>query len=456
MSLDNLTPDEKRQTAERIEVVADLEEEAENAKTEIETSLDIKLTSFIQELNIVDESEAITKISQEFRINASQARKHLDIFPDKYLVQDQYVPDIIKSMRKARRKLKGEHRTKMTKAIDTLIDGYSDHLNKCVDSIYWLKSYKPALQKMRFTEGDLLKIHGIKNIEGRRDMIDSLCKYWEAELEQKGMPYGKDYSTLQKTMNNAKREFRKQISNLSKIKKTIKEETNEFILKSVCNNQGISARQILDSMPSKLYKRNNMKVIPQIIRKLDITEVEGCYYKLDGMIKKNFYAYTAAFIDSDGYITVDRNMNPRFGLVATGDRGKAFMIEIHKALGIGRLHLDQKSPQNTRPVNRLNFYSQADVGELLTKCLPHFRMKGKNAELLLELIRMKKSYKKADWYKGRCDEIFKLMKYENHKDHVGYDFVKDGIDIENVAKLHNNCKMNIMDEIENVGGIIAG
>ena len=98
MSLDNLTPDKKREVAERIDVVADLEEEAENAKTQIETSLDIKLTSFIQELNIVDESEAITKISQEFRINASQARKHLDIFPDKYLVQDQYVPDIIKSM----------------------------------------------------------------------------------------------------------------------------------------------------------------------------------------------------------------------------------------------------------------------------------------------------------------------------------------------------------------------
>ena len=455
MSLDNLTPDKKREVAERIDVVADLEEEAENAKTQIETSLDIKLTSFIQELNIVDESEAITKISQEFRINASQARKHLDIFPDKYLVQDQYVPDIIKSMRKARRKLKGEHRAKMTKAIDTLIDGYSDHLNKCVDSIYWLRSYKPALQKMRFTEGDLLKIHGIKGIEGRRNMIDSLCKYWEAELEQKGMPYGKDYSTLQKTMNNAKREFRKQVSDLSKIKKTIKEETNEFILKSVCNNQGISARQILDSMPTKLYKRNNMKVIPQIIRKLDITEVEGCYYKLDDMIKKNIYAYTAAFIDSDGYITVDRNMNPRVGLVATGDRGKAFMLEIHKALGIGRLHLDQKSPQNTRPVNRLNFYSQADVSELLTKCLPHFRMKGKNAELLLELVRMKKSYKKADWYKQRCDEIFKLMKYENHKDHVGYDFVKDGIDIETVAKLHDNCKMNLMDEMENIGTMIA-
>jgi len=87
--------------------------------------------------------------------------------------------------------------------------------------------------------------------------------------------------------------------------------------------------------------------------------------------------------------------------------------------------------------------------------LPHFRMKGKNAELLLELIRMKKSYKKADWYKGRCDEIFKLMKYENHKDHVGFDFTKDNIDIETVAKLHDNCKMSLMDEMENIGTLVA-
>ncbi len=68
---------------------------------------------------------------------------------------------------------------------------------------------------------------------------------------------------------------------------------------------------------------------------------------------------------------------------------------------------------------------------------------------------MKKSYKKADWYKQRCDEIFKLMKWENHKDHVGFDFTKDGIDIETVAKLHDNCKMSIMDELENIGGMIV-
>ena len=41
-----------------------------------------------------------------------------------------------------------------------------------------------------------------------------------------------------------------------------------------------------------------------------------------------------------------------------------------------------------------------------------------------------------------------MRKYENHKDHVGYDFTKYGIDFETVAKLHDNCKMGIMDDLE--------
>ena len=131
------------------------------------------------------------------------------------------------------------------------------------------------------------------------------------------------------------------------------------------------------------------------------------------------------------------------------------MLEIHKAIGFGRLHLDQKSPQNTRPVNRLNFYSQEDVKKLLTNCRPHFRMKGKNADLLLELVRMKKSHKKADWYKQHCDEIFKLMKWENHKDHVGFDWSKENINLDDIQKYKDNCKLSVMDEMENIGSVIV-
>ena len=208
-------------------------------------------------------------------------------------------------------------------------------------------------------------------------------------------------------------------------------------------------------MPKELFNYATPNSIAKMVKKLDIVSLNGNYYKFSSEIKKNIWAYTAAFIDSDGYITLDRKMNPRVGLVATGERGRAFMEEMHKSIGFGRMHLDQKSPQDTRLINRLNFYSQDDVTELLTKCLPHFRLKKGNAKLLLELIRMKKSYKKQDWYKGRCDEIFKLMKWENHKDHVGFDWSKEGIDLENISKYQDNCKMSVMDSMEQIGTIVG-
>jgi len=296
----------------------------------------------------------------------------------------------------------------------------------------------------------------MKDLEQRRKVVDSLCKYWEAELNQNNMAYGKEYSDLFKEMRLAKKDFRNCIAKVTdqSITKTKKQRQEDFIIKSVCENPGINAKGIHERMPSSLFKSSSPSSISQTIKKLDIVSSNGSYYKMPSMIKKNIWAYTAAFIDSDGYITLDRNMNPRVGLVATGSRGKAFMEEMHKSIGFGRMHLDQKSPQDTRLINRLNFYSQADVSELLTKCLPHFRLKKGNAKLLLELIRMKKSYKKADWYKQRCDEIFKLMKWENHKDHVGFDWTKEGIYLDDITKLQNNCKMSVMDSLENIGTVL--
>ena len=40
-------------------------------------------------------------------------------------------------------------------------------------------------------------------------------------------------------------------------------------------------------------------------------------------------------------------MNPRVGLVATGSRG-SFYARNAQIIGFGRMHLDQKSPQQTR------------------------------------------------------------------------------------------------------------
>jgi hypothetical protein len=448
--------DKYRQAAEQMNRLAELEEEEEETKDSIENDLGTELKSIFTDSYIMSEHEEIVKLSSSFNINASDARKRLTSFPNEYIIQDHTIPDLVRKMRKSRRALKGEHRTKMSKAIDTMIDAYTDHLNKCIDSITWLNDYEIPLRKMRYNEKDLSKLHKMKSSELRRETIDALCKYWEAELEQKGMAYGKEYSVLHKTMSSAKKDFRNVIAKITdqSLTKSKKQRTEDYILKMVCENPGINASGIHERMPSSLHKASSPNSISKAIKKLEITSVKGSYYKTPSMIKKNIWAYTAAFIDSDGYITLDRNMNPRVGLVATGERGKAFMQEMHKSLGFGRMHLDQKSPQETRLINRLNFYSQDDVTNLLTKCLPHFRLKKGNAKLLLELIRMKKSYKKADWYKSRCDEIFKLMKWENHKDHVGFDWAKENIYLDDIQKYKDNCKMSVMDSMEQIGTII--
>ena len=434
--------DRLREAAQRADEIEALEEEQRARIEELKRSWLIS-----QPTN--DHSQIEKDYAYEFDISLSDAKKQLLVEVKKYEIEGNDIPAIIKGLRKYRRTLKGDNKKNITSSIDNLIKAYSDHIDKSIDNIYWLAKYKPIVKEMNCNETDLIKLSLIDKEDKRREMVDILCKYWEDKLDKEELSFGSEFAKLTKEMGLTKREFKKNLKNI-KISKNQKEQISEHILKAVSQEPGISSRQIHERLPRRLFKKTTPSMISKIAIGNDITHVDGAFYKFDNSIKKDIYAYTAAFIDSDGYITMDKNHNPRVGLVATGERGKAFMLEMHKSLGCGRLHLDQKSPQDTRPVNRLNFYSAKDVGEILTKCLPHFKLKKSNAEILLELIRMKKSHKKADWYTDRKEELFKLMKYENHKDNINYDFAKYNIDIDTVAKLHDNCKMLEMDRIEGV------
>ena len=440
------------------EMYGDLAENAEEVDVETqktkEKAKNLMILNWLGEQPLSSHFDIEKNYARENKISLSEARKALESPLVKYTIQDKSIPDIVKDLRYHRRTLKGDTKVEFTQSIDNLIDAYSDHLSKSIDEIYWVKKYKPIVQDMVCSEDNLLSLSKIDDEDTRREVIDTLCKYWEAKIDRNGLRYGYDHSVLTKEMTSAKKEFKKILKNQKKYLAnwSEKDEIKKQILTYVCDDPGISVRQIHDRLPRPLQKKTSPTIISKMATSQNITNVRGQLYKFSDEIKKDIYAYTAAFIDSDGYITMDKNYNPRVGLVATGDRGKAFMTEMHKSLGLGRLHLDQKSPQDTRPVNRLNFYAMDDVKELLTKCLPHFKMKKANAEILLELIRMKKSHKKAEWYDQRKDELFKLMKYENHKDHVGYDFSQYDIDIDTVAKLHGNSKMVEMDRLE---GVIA-
>ena len=429
--------------------MASLADEEETLVEEQKRLSDELKRSWLSEQNTTNHFDIEKKFAVEHNISLSDAKKQLNDDFKKYEVEGKDIPSLIKELKDYRRTLKGEQKIAITKSIDNLIKGYASHLDNTIDRIYWISKYKPVVKEMVCSEEQLIKLSYIHDENTRRDAIDSLCKYWEARLDRAEIPYNSDYSSLTKEMTNSKKEFKKIIKeHMPSIspKDVIKQE----ILHAVCEEPGISARQIHERLPKNLFKKTSPSIISKMARTQNITTVDGAFYKFSDDIKKDIYAYTAAFIDSDGYITMDKNYNPRVGLIATGNRGKAFMLEMKKSLGGGRLHLDQKSPQDTRPVNRLNFYSAADVAEILTKCLPHLKLKKANAEIPLELLRMKKSHKKADWYNARKDELFKLMKYENHKDNVRYDFGKYNINIDTVAKLHDNCKMAEMDRLEGV------
>ena len=439
----DITPEQYEELANKKRKINALEAEEETLLSTVK----VEKNKWLKNNTLEDHSTLEKRFAEEFNLSLTDARKHLDYKLKKYEVEGSDIPKMIKQMRKYRRTLKGEDRTTMTKSIDNLIDGYANHLEHSIENIYWISKYKPLVQDMTCTEDHIIKLSYINDEDTRRKIIDVLCKYWEAKIDKNEIGYNSNFAKLSKEMTSSKREFKHLIKkHMKSINK--KEIIKHSIVSLVSEESGISARQIHERLPKNLFHKTTPSIISKMAISCNVTNVNGAFYKFSDDIKKDIYAYTAAFIDSDGYITMDKKFNPRVGLVATGERGKAFMLEMHKSLGCGRLHLDQKSPQDTRPVNRLNFYSHDDVVELLTKCRPHFRMKGANADILLELLRMKKSYKKADWYDERKTELFQLMKYENHKDHVGYDFSKDGVDITTVAKLHDKCKMFEMDKLE--------
>ena len=443
--------DKKKETQEKVMQIEALIPEAQALEDKMKN-----LSKFLKSRPIEDERDTLIALSKSMGINLTEAKQLLADKPISPMMEGKILPDLVKELRQTRRSLKGDIRVKFGGAIENIVKEYSNHLNdiqKC-NELYWLHKYHSPLRQMKFNESDLYKLCEVKDRQTRSLVVDSLCKHWEAQLEIKGLGYGTGYGQLMKTMSSAKKEFReiiKGLDDVNKGRKSLSSQLENHILKSVCNNQGISAREIHEALPVKLYKSTTPNMIHKRANKLGITRVEGQYFKLPDEIKKDIYAYTAGMIDSDGYITMDSNFNPRIAITATGDRGKAFCIELQKALGFGKLHLDQKSPQDTRSVQRLAFYSQRDIGELLSKCGHHLRMKGAQSDALLEVVRIKKNFKKEIWAKDRILELFKIIKYENHKDASNtWEFDKYNIDPTEIAKYKENCKMSIMDELEGI------
>ena len=402
-----------------------------------------------------DETEIIKDISKIYSMNLSDARDMLGKLPEEPIVDGKNIPDLIKEMRMIRRKLKGNSRDKMSKTIDTMIGAYTEHINKSIDSVYWIRPYKNAVKLLIPDLSAIKKFHYIKDGETRKRIIDKLCKMWESNLNRNKLDYGNEYFNSCTSLKQTKKEIRKILKEIShqSIRKSRQSVLDKLIKNLVCNNPGLTSNAVHSLLPKSYHRSTTPQTISKMLKRIDATNVNGEYYIIGDEIKKDLYSYVAGFIDSDGYITMDSNFSPRVGMIATGNRGRAFFKELERELKCGRLHLDQKVGENNRSQHRLNFYSQDDITKILDKCIPHLRMKKAQGKLIREAIRIKKRFKKEEWAKPRVKEIFKLIKWENWKDsryQGAREFEKYDINEDDINKYKNNNKMNLMDEIDSI------
>jgi hypothetical protein len=435
--------------------LAELEEaQAQAGAKKKEITDELKLSDWLPYQSL-DETEVIKDISKIYSVNLTDARNMLSAFPEEPLIDNKPIPAIVKDLRNMRRKLKGDNRQKMSKTIDHLINAYGDHLNKCIDSIYWLSPYKSAVKMLTPDLVTLRKLEHIKDGEHREIIVNNLVKMWESNIFKNELDYGEEYAGHVKIFKESKKNIRSTLKEIShqSIRKSRQSVLDNLIIKTICNNPGISSNAIHSMLPKSYHRSTTPQTISKMLKKINATNVSGDYYILSDEIKKDLYGYVAGFIDSDGYITMDSSYSPRIGMIATGDRGRAFFQEMEKELKIGRLHLDQKVGENSRSQHRLNFYSQNDITKLLEKCLPHLRMKKEQGRLLQEAIKIKKFYKKEEWAKERMVEIFKLIKWENWKDarnQGAVEFEKYDIQEDNISKYKNNCKWELMNEMDSI------
>ena len=428
------------------------EEKARQAETK--DKITQELAKWVQ-YQTSDETEIIKDISKIYSMNLSDARDMLGKLPDEPIVDGKNIPDLIKEMRMIRRKLKGNSRDKMSKTIDTMIGAYTEHINKSIDSVYWIKPYKNAVKLLIPDLSAIKKFHYIKDGETRKRVIDKLCKMWESNLNRNKLDYGDDYFNCCKAFKDTKKEIRKILKEIShqSIRKSRQSVLDKLIKNLVCNNPGLTSNAVHSLLPKSYHRSTTPQTISKMLKRIEATNVNGEYYIIGDEIKKDLYSYVAGFIDSDGYITMDSNFSPRVGMVATGNRGRAFFKELERELKCGRLHLDQKVGENNRSQHRLNFYSQDDITKILDKCIPHLRMKKEQGKLIREAIRIKKKFKKEEWAKPRVKEIFKLIKWENWKDsrfQGAREFEKYDINEDDINKYKDNNKMNLMDEIDSI------
>ena len=350
---------------------------------------------------------------------------------------------IVKDLRNARRVHK-EFKTDIDDAIEAVRLVKRMEVDSTLGNIPWAETHLGAMRELGLSDRDLTALR--KHANPREISLRQACLMWEraGDTIERLSKHEEEWGSVEQSewleATQLRKDARKQWRNTLHQTDNLNKQEAIWLTKAV-NSLGergvLTTRTLCESMEERNLTPSRLGALLKTYGgDFDIVKASKGSWSLiqnDGTILvKDPWAYTAGFIDADGYITITKRGEPRAGIIATGARGKIHCENLYKTLGCGVLQLDLKVHKNSkRSQHRLQFYSKADIAKLLKGVQPHLRLKKQQARAVLELLDLgRESVAKA-----RKTELQRVVKWENWKDTKADDLLAEwGVGVETVEK----------------------
>mgnify|MGYP003110885757 FL=1 len=330
--------------------------------------------------------------------------------------------EIIRMCRKMRRVNK-DNREEIDGIIKDVRTIKAMEVEATINNLSWSDGIEHIIKQMGLSDRSLKALR--KFGESRGTSLQKACQQFLKAHSVLSMLNEKDTWDMDDQTNwsvamQLRKDAKKMWSNtLHQIDTISKHDQNalEYVSIQLEKSGPLSSRELVRRGVEVLHKSITPKKLSKIIKmygeEKDIfqSNSRGDYVKLGthGIIIKDVWAYAAGFLDADGSIFISERGEPRATFVATGERGKTQCESLHKALGCGRLVLNQRIHKNSvRSQHRLIFSSKEDLRQLLKGILPHLKMKSLQAKAVLKFIDEDDRLKKR--------ELYQLVTYNNWKD----------------------------------------
>jgi len=354
--------------------------------------------------------------------------------------------DLVKRLRKMRRRNK-DSRDEIDAIISDIRVMKALETEVTINSLTWGAENADVIKQLGLSDRDLKSLR--KFGETRSVSLQQACNMWKsAEVALKMLDEFEDvwgeeeqraWATAMSTRSDAKKMWKNSLHQIDALTKHERDFLS-FAAQQLNERGPMKSTEIRRNlseagmMKKSFTDKKLARLLNMYGEEVDIIKgaKRGTYVVLDsdGLVLKDPWAYSAGFLDADGYITITGRGEPRAGFIATGDRGRIHCENLHKTLGCGVLQLDNKVYKDSqRSQHRLQFYSKADIRKLLTGVLPHLRMKEVQAKGVLAFI--------EEDDKVRKEEIKRVVRYNNWKDDTrkATELLESwGIDVDTIGK----------------------